>query len=138
MAIAIGSARLDQCEETIELWRRAGLTVPHNPPRVDFEFALGKPGSDVLIGEIDGRIVASVMVGHDGHRGWVYYVAVDPDCQKLGYGAEMMRAAEMWLKVRGVRKIQLMVRDSNAVAQGFYKAIGYEVNPVAVLSKWLI
>ena len=49
----------------------------------------------------------------------------------------MMRAAEMWLKARGVRKIQLLVRDSNAVAQGFYKAIGYEVNPVAVLSKWL-
>ena len=70
-------------------------------PRVDFEFALGKPSSDVLIGETDG-IVASVMVGHDGHRGWVYYVAVDPDCQKLGYGAEMMRAAEMWLKARGV------------------------------------
>ena len=113
------------------------LDGSHNPPRVDFEFALGKPGSDVLIGETDGRIVASVMVGHDGHRGWVYYVAVDPDCQKLGYGAEMMRAAEMWLKTRGVRKIQLLVRDSNAVAQGFYKAIGYEVNPVAVLSKWL-
>lgn len=137
MSFTISAARLDQCDETIELWRKAGLTVPHNPPRVDFEFALGKPSSDVLVGEVDGKIVASAMVGHDGHRGWVYYVAVAPDYQKQGYGAEMMHAAEAWLKARGVRKIQLMVRDSNAVAQGFYKAIGYEVNPVAVLSKWL-
>ena len=138
VTIEIGSATLEQCDETTELWRRAGLTVPHNDPRADFEFALGKRNSDVLVGTQTGKIVASAMVGHDGHRGWVYYVAVDPDHQHSGFGAAIMTAAEDWLKERGVRKVQLMVRDSNAVAQGFYHAIGYEISPVAVLAKWLI
>ncbi len=77
------------------------------------------------------------MVGHDGHRGWVYYVAVDPEIQGEGIGRLVMEAAEAWLRERGIRKIQLMVRDSNAVAQGFYRAIGYESSSVAVLAKWL-
>jgi ribosomal protein S18 acetylase RimI-like enzyme len=77
------------------------------------------------------------MVGHDGHRGWVYYVAVREDARGLGYGTTIMRAAEDWLRQRGVPKVQLMVRGDNAGAAGFYEALGYEPNDVRVLSRRL-
>lgn len=134
-AMIIGPARSDQCDETGELWRRAGLTRPYNDPRQDFEFALGKPASDVLVGTIDGKIVASAMVGHDGHRGWVYYLAVDPDLQKQGLGAQMMAAVEAWQRAHGVWKLCLLVRTSNEAVKGFYDALGYAPDEVTVLSK---
>jgi ribosomal protein S18 acetylase RimI-like enzyme len=77
------------------------------------------------------------MVGHDGHRGWVYYVAVDPAQQGSGLGARLMAEAESWLKARGVPKLQLMVRESNATARGFYEKLEYGVEPVVTMSKWL-
>ena len=68
----------------------------------------------MLIGRDDGAIVATVMVGHDGHRGWVYYVATDPDRRAKGYGRAIMNAAEDWLRAAGIAKLQLMVRRENA------------------------
>ena len=80
----------------------------------------------------------SVMVGDDGHRGWVYYLSVQPHLQKSGLGQKLMTAAENWLRARGCRKIELMVRTSNAAVTSFYEAIGYGQEPVTVLSRWLI
>ena len=122
----------------IALWRRCGLTVPYNDPDRDIDFARGKPGSDILVGVIDGKVAASVMVGHDGHRGWIYYVAVDPDRQGGGHGAAMVRAAEEWLAERGVPKAMLMVLRSNRRVVGFYEALGYEEAPSVVLQRWLV
>ena len=87
--------------------------------------------------EQDGRLAATVMVGDDGHRGWVYYLAVDPDCREAGMGRRMMAAAETWLRERDAPKIQLMVREDNGQAIGFYKALGYEVQPVVTIGKRL-
>jgi len=81
--------------------------------------------------------VATVMLGHDGHRGWVYYLAVTGDCQGLGHGKAMMRAAERWMAARRVPKLQLMVRADNAGAIGFYETLGYERSDVVVLARWL-
>ena len=92
----------DQDEEAvISLWQRCGLTRPWNDPAKDIEFARDKPASGILVGELDGEIVASVMVGHDGHRGTLYYVSVDPDQQGNGYGRRIVRHAEDWLKAQG-------------------------------------
>ena len=74
------------------------------------------------------------MVGADGHRGWVYYLAVAPDQRGLRHGEAMMRAAEAWVRARGMPKLQLMVRTENAAVLAFYKAIGYATEDVAVLS----
>ena len=79
----------------------------------------------MLVGKCDGAIVASVMVGHDGHRGWVYYVTVDPDRRHQNFGRAIMDAAEEWLRERGIDKLQLMVRKDNAQVHAFYKSIGY-------------
>ena len=77
------------------------------------------------------------MVGFDGHRGWVYYLGVDPECRRNGLGRMMMDAAEQWLRERNAPKIQLMVRDSNEQAIGFYETLGYEVQPVMTLGRHL-
>lgn len=120
-----------------DLWRRCNLTAAYNDPRTDLDFARGKFNSDVLVGELGGRIVASVMVGHDGHRGWLYYVAVDPDQQGHGYGADIVAAGEEWLRARSVPKVMLLIRDTNTVVQQFYERIGYEAAPRIVMQKWL-
>ena len=91
----------------------------------------------MLVGRDDSGVVASVLVGHDGHRGWVYYVAVDPDCQTKGYGRVIMASAEQWLRGRGIEKLQLMVRSDNTGVQGFYQALGYLEQERVIYAKWL-
>ncbi len=84
-----------------------------------------------------GALVATVMVGDDGHRGWVYYLAVDPARQRGGLGRLMMAAAEDWLRARGCPKLNLMVRGDNTQARGFYARLGYDLNDVVTLAKRL-
>src|SRR5438552_13509129 len=97
----------------IALWHACGLTRPWNDPAHDLAFARGKPSSQVLVGLTGGRIVASAMVGHDGHRGAMYYVSVDPTCRGRGLGRQMVAAAEAWLRAQGVWKVNLLVRTGN-------------------------
>jgi ribosomal protein S18 acetylase RimI-like enzyme len=122
-------------ERVIALWEMCRLTRPWNDPHRDIAFARGKENSEVLVGLIDDRIVSTVMAGHDGHRGWLYYLAVDPAEQRKGLGRKTVHAAEAWLKSRGVWAINLMIRNDNAAARGFYEAIGYTTGDVISMSK---
>lgn len=135
--IAIGELRPDEADAAVALWQACGLTRPWNNPHADLALALSSPSSTVLAGRIDSRLVATVMVGSDGHRGWVYYLAVAPELQRAGHGAAMMRAAEGWLKACGAPKLNLMVRADNAAAAGFYEALGYVRSDVMVLQRSL-
>jgi ribosomal protein S18 acetylase RimI-like enzyme len=92
---------------------------------IDIAFARRGPHSTILVTEMKGRIVASAMVGEDGHRGWVYYVATDPEYQGTGLGKAIMAAAENWLRARGVWKVQLLVREGNDRVRQFYEHLGY-------------
>jgi ribosomal protein S18 acetylase RimI-like enzyme len=121
----------------IALWQACGLTRPWNDPASDIALARRGPHSTVLIGRDTGVIVATAMVGHDGHRGWVYYVATDPARRGQGLGRAMMNAAENWLRAAGIPKLQLMVRRDNAKAGAFYQSIGYEEQQTVVFGKWL-
>lgn len=124
-------------EAAAMLWHEVGLTRPWNSPTADLQQALGGPASTVL-GTFDGaRLVGTVMVGHDGHRGWVYYLAVDDRERGRGLGRNMMTAAEHWLREQGAVKVQLMIRSTNDAVLGFYDHIGYEDADVQVRSKWL-
>jgi ribosomal protein S18 acetylase RimI-like enzyme len=98
---------------------------------------LASATSAVLGGREGERLVATVMVGDDGHRGWVYYLAVDVAHRGRGHGAAMMAAAETWLRDHGCPKLNLMVRADNAGALGFYERLGYRRNDVAVLARTL-
>lgn len=121
----------------IALWQACGLTRPWNDPARDFQSAVEGATSAVLLLREGGAIAASVMVGFDGHRGWVYYLAVAPDRRRQGLGGRMMAAAEAWLRDRGAPKIQLMVREDNGAALGFYRALGLERQGVVTLGRFL-
>lgn len=138
MPLAIRIATEADCAETVALWRACGLVAAHNDPVTDFRFALAGPASDVLLGlDEAGGLRAAALVGHDGHRGWLYYVASDPDTRGQGHGREIVRAAEGWLRLRGVWKVQLMVRDTNTAVVPFYEGLGYQVEPRVVMSRRL-
>jgi ribosomal protein S18 acetylase RimI-like enzyme len=123
--------------EAIELWHEACVTRPWNDPLEDLERAISGSSSTVLAGTEDDKLIATAMVGHDGHRGWVYYLAVTTDARRAGRGREMMRACEAWLRDRGVPKLNLMVRGDNLAVQEFYTGIGYTTDDVVVLSRRL-
>lgn len=122
-------------EDVVSLWRTAGLTVPHNDPYEDIRFCRESRHGAVLLGFVGGSLIASVLVGHDGHRGWIYYVAVDPKHQGVGHGQGIVEAAEAWLTARGVPKAQLMIRETNSAVQAFYQRLGYFDEPRLVMSK---
>ena len=124
-------------ESIVALWEACGLTRPWNDPRDDFARALTSPDCTVFVGREDGRLATSIMVGFDGHRGWVYYLAVEPAERRRGLGSQMMEAAEAWLKLRKAPKLQLMVREGNGAALAFYENFELERQPVVVLGKFL-
>lgn len=133
------SLSIDACDELAALWTACGLTRPWNDPVSDARKAI-EGACSVVLGLREGgggALIASAMVGFDGHRGWVYYLAVAPDHQGTGLGRLMMAAAEQWLRGQGAPKIQLMVREDNVAAIGFYEALGLARQPVVTLGRFL-
>ncbi len=129
--------REDETDAVIMLWRVCGLTRPWNDPKADIALAMNGTASDILVHRVDDVPVASVMVGHEGHRAWVYYLATHPDYRRKGLARAAMRATEIWATERGVPKMHLMVRPENAAVIAFYEALGYEDGTITVLQKWL-
>jgi ribosomal protein S18 acetylase RimI-like enzyme len=127
----------DDAAATIALWHDAALVAVHNDPAADFAFALAGPSSTVVLATAGATVVGSVMVGHDGHRGWLYYLAVAPTRRRAGLGRDLVAAAERWLAARGVPKVHLMVREDNRAVVGFYERLGYADMPRVLMSKWL-
>lgn len=136
-ALSIRPYELADRDDVVALWTACNLVVPWNDPVADIALAVSKPNATILIGCEDGRTVASVMVGHDGHRGWFYYLAVDPARRGCGYGRALVTAAEGWLREAGMPKAQLMVRATNHAVVAFYERLGYATGPVTVMQKWL-
>ena len=127
----------DDVDAVVALWRACDLIVPWNDPQQDIARARQHPNATVLVDIIDGAVAASAMVGYDGHRGWLYYVAVDPARRGRGLGRGIVAAAEAWLRHRDVPKAQLLVREGNSQVEGFYERIGYANAPFVFLQKWL-
>ena len=121
----------------VALWEDCGLTRPWNDAAADARLALDGPASTILGIRERGALVGSVMVGFDGHRGWVYYLAVAESHRRSGVGRALMAGAEDWLRERGAPAVRLMVREDNTEAHGFYRALGYDTQQVATLGKRL-
>lgn len=140
-AFALGHAEDADTPALVGLWERTGLTRPWNDPHADIALARRGPHSTILVardGTKDGaRLLGSVMTGHDGHRGWVYYLAVEPELQGRGLGRALLAAAEDWLRARAVPKLMLLVRPDNEKVRGFYHAAGYLEEPRIVFSRRL-
>ena len=125
-------------EKTVQLWLDCDLTRPWNDPRADIAQALKSGCAEILVAtDKAGRILASVMVGDDGHRGWLYYVAVSPSQQGTGLGKRMIAAGEQWMAERGIQKSQLIIRAGNAKVRGFYESLGYGVQERVLMARWL-
>jgi ribosomal protein S18 acetylase RimI-like enzyme len=132
--------RFTDADETavIDLWHCCGLTVPWNDPANDIERKRHVQPELFLVGTVEGVVAASAMGGYDGHRGWVNYLAVDPDQRFHGYGQQIMNELERLLLERGCPKLNLQVRSSNETAIAFYESIGYKIDAVVSMGKRLI
>ena len=125
-------------EAVIALWRACDLVRPQNDPRKDIARKLRVNPEWFLVGEdAAGRIVGSVMVGYEGHRGWINYLAVEPSRQRTGRGRALMAEAERLLRAAGCPKINLQVRSRNAGVIAFYERIGFGRDEVVSLGKRL-
>ena len=122
----------------IALWHAAAVTRPWNDPEADIDQARRGGHSEILVGVVAATVVASVMVGEDGHRGWVYYLAADPACRRQGLGRAMMDAAERWLGARGIAKLNLLIRTDNLDVRAFYDRLGYRQSEVICLQKGIV
>ncbi|VVS91989.1 GNAT family acetyltransferase [Desulfoluna spongiiphila] len=125
-------------QQVVALWQECGLTVPWNDPQKDIERKLSVEADLFLVGELEGRIMASAMGGYDGHRGSVNYLAVLPRHQKKGFGEALLREVETRLLELGCPKINLMVRTTNQPVISFYEGCGYTKDPVVCIGKRLI
>lgn len=122
----------------IQLWQECGLTRPWNDPRKDIARKLTVQSELFLVGELDGAIVATLMGGYDGHRGWINYLAVSPAHQRRNYATALMQAVEAKLLEMGCPKINLLIRSSNVAVKQFYDSLGFHQDEVISLGKRLI
>jgi len=130
--------QLADTDAVIELWQDAGLTRPWNDPRRDIDRKLTVQPELFLVTELETRVIATAMIGFDGHRGWVSYFAVDAAHRGSGLGRELMAEAERLLIELGCPKIMLMVRHDNTTVVDLYEHLGYEQETTLLLGKRLI
>jgi ribosomal protein S18 acetylase RimI-like enzyme len=124
--------------DVVALWQACDLTRPWNDPYKDIARKLQVRPDLFLVGEVQGRLMASAMFGYEGHRGWVNYLAVLPHHQRQGHATAMMQHGEALLLASGCPKINLQVRASNAQVLAFYESLGYRDDQVVSMGKRLI
>ncbi len=122
----------------MQLWHSSNLVVPWNDPEKDIQRKINVSTDLFLVGELDGGIIASVMGGYEGHRGWANYLAISPGYQHRGFAKTMMAELESRLKALGCPKINLLVRNTNTEVIEFYQSLGYTVDASVSLGKRLI
>ena len=124
-------------DAVVELWNRCGLTRPWNNPHKDIARKLKVNPELFLVGFLNGKVAASAVAGYEGHRGWVNYLAVDPDFQRKGLGRQMMQRVEHALAQMGCPKVNIQVRTGNLDAIEFYKNLGYKIDEAISMGKRL-
>ena len=127
------------CDENavVALWQHCDLIRPWNDPLKDIRRKLAVRPDLFLVGEVDGEIIACVMAGYEGHRGWLNYLAVSPEHQHRGYARAIVEEAERLLRESGCPKINLQVRSSNHGVIEFYRKLGYWIDDVVSMGKRL-
>lgn len=117
------------------LWEKCDLLRPWNDPKKDIQRKRGVQPEMFIVGLLNEEIVATAMVGYEGHRGWVNYLAVAPEHQGKGFGRAIMAEAEKLLSEAGCPKVNVQVRGTNASAIEFYERLGYRIDDVVGLGK---
>jgi len=138
MAMEIRPFGAEDEDAVVTLWGRCGLIRPSNNPRSDIRRKQRVRPDLFLVGVLDGKIVATVMAGYEGHRGWLNYLAVDPAHQRKGLARSIVTEAENRLRASGCPKINLQIRSTNTGVVEFYRHIGYSVDDVVSMGKRLV
>ncbi len=120
----------------LALWRECAL-LRWSDPRKDIARKLKVNPEWFLVGEIDGRLMATCMLGYEGHRAWINFLAVAPAHQRGGYGRQLMAEAERLMRAVGCAKINLQVRASNAKVIAFYERLGFAIDELHCMGKRL-
>ena len=121
----------------VQLWRECGLVVSWNNPHKDIRRKLGVQAELFLVGTDGTQLIATVMAGYDGHRGWMNYLAVAPAYRRRGIGRRMVEEIQKRLHALGCPKINLQVRSSNTDVIEFYQKLGFAVDDAVSLGKRL-
>jgi ribosomal protein S18 acetylase RimI-like enzyme len=137
MALEIRQFLAGDSDAVVDVWRRSGLLHPDNDPRKDITRKIKVRPELFLVGTVGGAVVATIMIGYEGHRGCVNYLAVLPEHRRRGYARKLMEEAERRLRLEGCPKINLHVRSANTEALSFYERIGFSANNVVSLGKRL-
>ena len=138
MSVLIRPYKKTDQSAVIALWQNVFPAAPqHNDPLQDIQRKLTVQPDCFLIAASNGRLIGTVMAGFDGHRGWVYYLAVDPDERRQGIGKALMYAAEQALGKLGCGKVNLQVRADNDAVVAFYQSLGYSVEERISMGKRL-
>ena len=135
--LEIRAYRASDEDAVIGLWRECGLVVPWNDPKKDIRRKLRVQRDMFLVGLVGSDLVATVMAGFEGHRGWINYLAVAVGSRESGIGRRMMDEAEARLREVGCPKVNLQIRTSNVGVIEFYRALGYSVDDVVGMGKRL-
>lgn len=125
-------------ESVVALWETCGLTRPWNDPRRDIARKLEVQPELFLVGTVEGDPIASAMAGYDGHRAWLYYLAVHPDHRGAGHARTLVEEVERMLRSLGAPKLNVQVRGDNPAARGFWLALGYDLEQNVSLGHRLI
>ena len=136
--LQIRTYRESDQDAVVALWHECGLVRPWNDPVKDIHRKLQVQRDLFLVGTLDGRLVATVMTGYEGHRGWINYLAVAAECRKQGFGRRLMDEAEARLRAVGCPKINLQIRSSNAEVVAFYRSLGFDVDDSLSMGKRLV
>jgi len=129
--------RSDDEQSVVALWRQCDLVRSWNDPHRDIQRKLCVRPDLFLVGELEGEIIACVMAGYEGHRGWLNYLAVAPQHQRRGYARAIVKEAERLLRQSGCPKINLQIRTANEGVIEFYRKLGYSVDDVVSMGKRL-
>ena len=124
--------------QVIELWQKtSGSSATHNVPALAIDKKLEIEDGLFFVGTKNGEVIGTVMAGYDGHRGWIYSLAVLPMHRKQGVGSALLSCAEEKLSSLGCMKINLQVREGNDAAENFYIANGYSTERIISMGKQL-
>lgn len=124
--------------QVVELWQQVfGYATAHNAPNFAIDKKLAVNDGLLFVAEVGAKVVGTIMAGYDGHRGWIYSVAVLPEYRQRGLGTQLVRHAEERLRALGCPKINLQILVDNAAVQAFYRKLGYETEPRISMGKKL-
>ncbi len=128
---------MDSYDDIIALWKKTGISVGSTDTKEEIEKMVRRNPDLFLIGKSDEKVISVVMGGFDGRRGYVHHLAVDPDCQKRGYGKTMIDELMSKFRKMGVHKVHLFIEKYNKGVVRFYHTLGWDIRDDLIMMSYV-